>query len=175
MKARLGCRGGSASASLPSGNTFHCPLVAPWHSTSVWRASLEDKASGYLLVTALAVERQLGSCGCDDTAFQAVFCEGDSLGNGGPSRRPRQLVVGLALQCSLFYPEGLRRDGFELSGDDTESSVLAALQLVQSVWSQPGLPGWGSLVDNTEMKGPRDFEELIFPPAPPFGGHCQLL
>ncbi len=47
-------------ASLPSGDTFHCPLIAQGHSRSIWRASLEDKASGNLLVSALAVERQLG-------------------------------------------------------------------------------------------------------------------
>ncbi len=80
----------------------------------------------------------------------------------------------LNLRCnardSRLYPEGLKRGGFELSGDDSESSVLAAFQLVQSGWSQPGLPGWGSVDDNTEMKGPIDLEELVFPPAPPFGG-----
>ncbi len=32
------------------------------------------------------------------------------------------------------------------------------------------MPGWGSVVDNAEMKGPIDLEELIFPTAPPFGG-----
>ncbi len=53
---------------------------------------------------------------------------------------------------------------------DAESSVLAAFQLVQSGWGQPGLPGWGSVVENTDMKVPIDLEELIFPPAPPFGG-----
>ncbi len=80
----------------------------------------------------------------------------------------------LNLRCnardSRLYPEGLKRGGFELSGDDVESSVLAALQLVQSGWGQPRLPGWGSIVDNTEMKGPIDIEELMFPPAPLFGG-----
>ncbi len=65
---------------------------------------------------------------------------------------------------------GLKRSGFVMPGDDAESSVLAAFQLVQSGWGQPGLPGWDSVVDNTEMKGPIDPEELIFPPAPPFGG-----
>ncbi len=59
-------------------------------------------------------------------------------------------------------------------GNDSESSVLAAFQLVQSGWGQPGLPGWGSVVDNTEMKGPIDLEEFGFPPAPPFGGkRCE--
>ncbi len=66
---------------------------------------------------------------------------------------------------------GVKRGGFELSGDDSESSVLAAFQLVQSDWGQPGLAGWGSVVDNTEMKGPIDLEKLIFPPAPCFGGN----
>ncbi len=60
----------------------------------------------------------------------------------------------LGLRCnargSRLYPEGLKRDGFELSGDDAESSVLAAFQLVQSGWGQPGLPGWGSVVDSTD-------------------------
>ncbi len=65
---------------------------------------------------------------------------------------------------------GLKRGGFELPGDDAESSALAAFQLVQLGWGQPGLPGWGSVVDNTEMKGEIDLDELIFPPAPPFGG-----
>ncbi len=80
----------------------------------------------------------------------------------------------LNLRCnardSRLYPEGLKRGGFELSSDDAESSVLADFQLVQSGWGQPGLPGWGSVVENAEMKGPIDLEELIFPPAPPFGG-----
>ncbi len=68
------------------------------------------------------------------------------MGVHGPSRRPRQLVVELSLQFrdSRLYPEGLKR------GDNAESSVLAAFQLVQSGWGQPGLPGWGSVVDNTE-------------------------
>ncbi len=80
----------------------------------------------------------------------------------------------LGLRCDArdprLYPEGLKRGGFELSGDDVESSFLAAFQLVQSVWGHPGLPGWGSVVDNTEVKGPIDLEELAFPPAPPFRG-----
>ncbi len=80
----------------------------------------------------------------------------------------------LALCCdvrdSRLYPEGLKRDGFELSGDDAEWSVLAPFQLVQSGWGHPGLPGWVGVVDNTEIKGPIYLEELIFPPAPPFGG-----
>ncbi len=103
-----------------------------------------------------------------------MFCDGDSLGDDEPSHRPRQLVVGLALQCSGPRPPpgGPQEGGVELSGDDAESSVLAAFQLVQSGWGQPGLPGWGSVVDNTEMKGPIDLEELMFPPAPPFGGKC---
>ncbi len=46
--------GGSVGASLPSGNTFHCPLTAQGHSRSVWRASLEDKASGNLLLLELS-------------------------------------------------------------------------------------------------------------------------
>ncbi len=71
---------------------------------------------------------------------------------------------------SHLYPGGFKRGGFELSGDDAESSVLAAFQLVQSGWGQPELPGWGSVVDNTEVKGPIDLEDLIFPLAPPFGG-----
>ncbi len=74
-----------------------------------------------------------------------------------------------ARDCRL-YPEGLKRGGFVLSSDDSESSLLAAFQLVQSGWGQSGLPGWGSVVDHTEMKGPIDLEELVFPPAPPFGG-----
>ncbi len=53
---------------------------------------------------------------------------------------------------------------------DAECSVLEAFQLVQSGWGQPGLPGWGSVVDDTEVKCPIDLEELIFPPTPPFGG-----
>ncbi len=80
----------------------------------------------------------------------------------------------LNLRCnardSCLYPEGLKKGGFELSGDDSESSVLAAFQLVQSSWGQPGLPGWDSVNDNTEMKGPIDLEELVFSPASPFGG-----
>ncbi len=57
-----------------------------------------------------------------------------------------------------YHPKGHKTGGFELSGDDAESSVLAAFQLVQSGWGQPGMPGWGSVVDNTEMKGPIDLE-----------------
>ncbi len=80
------------------------------------------------------------------------------------------LLLGLFCNArdSRLYPESLKRGGgFEQSGD-AESSVLAAFQLVQSGWGQPGLPGWGSVVDNTEMKGSKDVEELIFPPATPF-------
>ncbi len=80
----------------------------------------------------------------------------------------------LGLRCnardSRLYPEGIKRGVFEMSGDDAESSVLAAFHLVQSGWGQPGFPGWGSVVENTEMKDPIDLEELVFPPAPPFGG-----
>ncbi len=47
---------------------------------------------------------------------------------------------GSLLHCSglLHLSGGLKRGGFELSGDDAESSVLAAFQLVQSGWGQPG-------------------------------------
>ncbi len=80
----------------------------------------------------------------------------------------------LGLRCnsrdSRSYPECIKRGGLQLSGDDAQSSVLAAFQLVQSGWGQPGLPGWGSVVDSTEVNGLRSLEELIFPPAPPFGG-----
>ncbi len=98
-----------------------------------------------------------------------MFCEGDSLGVDGPSH---SVVLGVRCNArdSRRDPESLKRGSFELSGDEAESSVLAAFQLVQSGWGQPGMPGWGSVVDNTEMKGPIDLEELIFPPAPPFGG-----
>ncbi len=68
----------------------------------------------------------------------------------------------------LGTPASIRRGGFELSSDDAESSVLAAFHLVQWGWGQPGLPGWVSVVDNTEMKGPIDLEVLVFPPAPHF-------
>ncbi len=88
------------------------------------------------------------------------------VGNGS-------LLLGLHCnaQDSRLYSKGLKRGGFELSGDDAESSVLAAFQLVQSGWRQQELPGLGSVVDNTEMKGPIDLEELVFPPAPPFAGN----
>ncbi len=78
------------------------------------------------------------------------------------------LLLGLHRNArdSRLYPEGLKRGGFELSGDD----VFAAFQLAQSGWGQPGLPGWGSVVDNTEMQGPKDLEEPVFPPSPLFGG-----
>ncbi len=59
--------------------------------------------------------------------------------------------------------------GYELSSDDAECSVLVASQLVPSGWGHPGLPGWGSVVDNTEATGPVELEELVFPPATPFG------
>ncbi len=87
------------------------------------------------------------------------------VGHGGLS-----LDLSCDARGSRLYSEGLKRDGFELSGDDAESSVLAAFQLVQPGWGQPRLPGWGSVVNDTEMKGPVDLEELIFPPAPLFGG-----
>ncbi len=63
------------------------------------------------------------------------------------------LFLGLRYNArdSRLYPEGLKRCGFELSSDDAENSVLAAFQLVQCGWGQPGLPGWGSVVDSTEM------------------------
>ncbi len=96
--------GGSVDASLPSGNTFHCPLAARGHSRSVWRASLEDKVSGNLLVRALAVERQLGSLRRWRHGSSSSVPRSDSLGDDGPSRKPRQLVVGLGLQCSGLPP-----------------------------------------------------------------------
>ncbi len=56
-------------------------------------------------------------------------------------------VLLLGLRCdardSNFYPEGFKKDGFQLLGDDAECSVLAAFQLVQS--------DWGSILDYTEM------------------------
>ncbi len=58
----------------------------------------------------------------------------------------------LGLRC-YARDTRLKRGGYELSADDAESSVLAAFQLVQSGWGQSGLTGWGSVVDNTEMKG----------------------
>ncbi len=53
---------------------------------------------------------------------------------------------------SRLYFDGLKRGGFQMSGDDA------------------GLPGWSSVIDNTEMKGPIDLQKLVFPPAAPFGG-----
>ncbi len=73
------------------------------------------------------------------------------------------------LGTPAFILRASRRFGFELSGDDAECSVFAAFQLVPSGWGHPGLPGWGSVVDNTEAKGPVELEELVFPPATPFG------
>ncbi len=70
----------------------------------------------------------------------------------------------------LRTPSSIKKGGYELSGDDAECSVLAASQPVQSGWGQPELQGWGSVVDKTETKSPIDLEELIFPPATPFGG-----
>ncbi len=101
-----------------------------------------------------------------------MFCEDGSLGGDGPSRRTRQLVVGLRCDASYsrLYTEGLKRGGFELSGDETECSVFANIQLVQSGWGQPGLPGWGSAIDNTEVKGKKDLEKLVSPLSSPFGG-----
>ncbi len=89
------------------------------------------------------------------------------IGNGG-------LLLGLTCDAptwdSHFYPEGHKKGGFELPGDDAECPVLAAFQPVQSGWGQPELQGRVSVVDNTEMKGPIDLERLTFSPAPPFGG-----
>ncbi len=81
------------------------------------------------------------------------------IGHGG-------LLLGLLCDAwdSHLYPEGLKRGGFELSGDDAECSALAAFQLVQSGWGQPGLPGWGSVADSTEMKSPTS--------APPLRDKC---
>ncbi len=49
--------GGSVGTSLPTGNTFHCPLFAQGYSRSVWGASLEEMTFGNLFMRALAVER----------------------------------------------------------------------------------------------------------------------
>ncbi len=62
---------------------------------------------------------------------------------------------------------------FELSGDKPKCPVLTAFQLVQSGWGQPGLPSWGSVVDHAEVKGTIDLGELVFSPAPPFGGEAS--
>ncbi len=80
------------------------------------------------------------------------------------------LGLGCDARASHLYSEGLKSGGFQLFSDDAECSVLAAFQLVQSGWRQPGLPSWSSVVDDTAVKGPIDLEELIFPPASPFGG-----
>ncbi len=57
------------------------------------------------------------------------------------------LLLGLRSNArdTRLYPEGLKRGGFELSGDDAESSFLAAFQLVQSGWGQPELLSWGDV------------------------------
>ncbi len=52
--------GGFMGAHLPSRNTFHCPLGAQGHSRSVWRASLEEMASGSLSIRAFVEECQFG-------------------------------------------------------------------------------------------------------------------
>ncbi len=75
------------------------------------------------------------------------------LGHGG-------LLLGLS--CDARYSRLSR------GGSDAESSLLAASQLVQSGWDQPGLTGWGSVLHKTEIMGLIDLEMLIFPPAPPF-------
>ncbi len=81
-------------------------------------------------------------------------------GNGG-------LLLGLCCDARdpRLCPEGLQRGGFDLSGDDAESTVLAAFQLVQWGWGHPGLLNWGSVVHNTKIKGPIHLEELVFPQA----------
>ncbi len=104
----------------------HCPMSAQGHARSVWRASPKDKASGNLLVRALAVERQIGRLRQYETPLQAVFCEGDSLGDDGPSRRPRQLVVGLALRVvPSSCNDGCQRASFELLVKTATSHLLA--------------------------------------------------
>ncbi len=55
--------------------------------------------------------------------------------------------MGLLVGQGVFYSDGFKGDGFQLSGDDAECSVLGAFQLVQSGRGQPGLRGWG-----TEMR-----------------------
>ncbi len=57
-----------------------------------------------------------------------------------------------------LYPEGLKRGGFELSSVPAGPVKLGPARVARL----------DSVVDNTEMKGPRDLEELVFPPAPPF-------
>ncbi len=89
-------------ASLPSGNTFHCPLYAQEHSR---RASLEDKASGSLLVNALAVEfepvstRFFKQCSARMVHWETM---GVLVSNSG-------LLLGLRCDARdpRLYPEGL--------------------------------------------------------------------
>ncbi len=85
-----------------------------------------------------------------------------------------QGVLFLGLRCdardSRFYSEGFKRNGFQLLGNDVVCSVLAAFRLVQSGCGHPALRGWGNVVDNTEVTGPMDLEELTSPSAPPFEG-----
>ncbi len=74
-----------------------------------------------------------------------MFCKEGSFGGG--------LLLGLRghARDSRFHSEGLNRGSIELSGDNSESSVFLTLQQVQSGWVQPGLPGWGSVVDHAEV------------------------
>ncbi len=103
--------------------------------------------------------------------------EGDSGGVAAGHDYSCATILGssllLGLRCnardSRLYPEGFKRGDFELSGGDAESWQRS----VKSGWGQSGLPGWGSVVDNTEMKGPIDLEELVFPSDPHFGGNSK--
>ncbi len=61
---------------------------------------------------------------------------------------------------------------FELSADNGEYSVLAPFKQVQSGCGQPALPGWGSVVENSEVKGPIDLQKLVFLLASPSVVSC---
>ncbi len=58
-----------------------------------------------------------------------MFCEGDSLGVDGPSRRPRQLVVKLALQCLGRVPRALE-------GGPSERQHLLGVGREDSEWGR---------------------------------------
>ncbi len=86
-------------------------------------ASLKDKTSGSLFVSALAVERQLGRLsrwlhGSSSSALRGWF-----IGTIGLLVEHSGLLLGLCCDARdpRLYPEGLKRDCFELSGDDAES------------------------------------------------------
>ncbi len=79
------------------------------------------------------------------------------MGNGGTSRRPRRLVVGLAKRYSRLHSEGLKRSGLKLSGDNVKCCFLAAHLLeVREASSRHLLEALETTATTCGPKGPVD-------------------